>query len=95
MSTEAKIKIINTDTDEILFQFDMDQADMAFSRASELEQMGLSISVKTPTISESLCNSLGLNIDQKMEYQESVLAEIEDHDGSCCASTSIDKPNLS
>lgn len=84
MSITSKIKIIDQASKETLYEFDLNQADEAYTMATELEEMGLDIVVKNPTATETLCDSLGIQMDERADYEQSVAAEIDDHDGSCC-----------
>lgn len=85
MSKDSKIKIIDLVTNEILYEYDMSKQDEAYAMATTLEEMGVNITVKTPSVTETLADTLGLSYDQRQEFEQSVVAEIEDHDGSCCA----------
>ena len=69
-------------------EFDLDQIDAAYALAATLEEMGLDISVNRPTLSDTLSHSLGLTPEQINEYKDSLIEEIEEHEGdyggSCC-----------
>jgi len=78
------VKVIATDTDEVLFETDMDHLDEAYNYASKMDKMGIDVRVDSPTVTESLVNSLGLNFDQKYKFDKSVEDELNDHEGSCC-----------
>ncbi len=49
--------------------------------------MGLEVKIMAPSITQTLTNTLGLSHDEEEEYQNSVVAEMEDHEGSCCAAS--------
>lgn len=83
MHNGSKIKIIQGE--ELLYSFDMEQAEEAYQKMAELEAMGLEVHLHVPTVTETLCDTLGLSHEQQEDYQQSVVAEIEDHDGGCCA----------
>lgn len=85
MSTNTKVKVLNPESKEILFECEIAEIASAFSYAAQMEQMGIAVTIQSPTITETLCSTLGLSLDEKEDYQQSILAEIEDHDGSCCA----------
>ncbi len=85
MHNESKIRIYQGE--EELYTFEMDQYDEAYNKLIELEEMGLEVSIKVPSVTETLCHTLGLSPEEQEDYQQSVVAEIEEHDGSCCAST--------
>jgi len=82
--SSSQIQVIDALSNEILYECSLDQAEMAYSFASEMEEMGLDIKVISPTITQTLTDSLGMNHDEKEEYENSVIAEIHDHEGGCC-----------
>ena len=84
MSTNSKITVIDVSSEKILFECHIDDSEQAFAFAAQMEEMGLEVSVIAPTITQSLCHSLGLDPESQEDYEESVVAELEDHDGSCC-----------
>ena len=92
MSTVTKVKIIDTNSEEVLFECDMSDIESAYQRAAEFEEMGLDIRILAPTITQTLSDSLGIEHDELEEYEQSVVAEIHDHDGSCCAKPTIPDP---
>ncbi len=79
-----KIKIIDKQTQQILFEYPINEADQAYAQAGQLEEMGLDIMISMPTLSESLSQSLGHGPQVTAAYLESVEEEIEHHEGSCC-----------
>lgn len=85
MSTSSLIQVIEKNTKEVLFECELTESESAFEFAANMEKMGLEVQVISPTITETLCDSLGIERDEREEYEQSVIAEIEDHDGSCCA----------
>ncbi|MAX67361.1 MAG: hypothetical protein QF441_06175 [Bacteriovoracaceae bacterium] len=93
MSTESKIKIINAETKEVLFEFPLEDSDQAYAQASQMEKMGLDIAVHNPSVTETLCDTLGIEHEKRLEYEDSVVAEIDDHEGSCCIQTPESKTN--
>lgn len=88
MSTSSIVKVIEKSSQNVLFECEISEIESAYKYAAEMDHMGIDVEVKSPTITESLANSLGLNFHQKEEYDNSVIAEIEDHDGSCCTRSS-------
>ena len=91
MHNESKIRIFQVDREDSkseLYQFDLDQYDQAYEKLIELEEMGLEVTIKVPSVTETLCDTLGLSAEEQEDYEQSVVAEIEDHDGSCCAEPS-------
>ncbi len=89
----SKIKILNNDSGEVLYEFELDQQDEAYAKATELEEIGLDITLKSPGLTETLCDSLGLENDARADYEQSVVAEMDDHDGSCCVTYQAESPS--
>lgn len=84
MSTVTKVKIIDVQSQNILFECSMEHIASAYAYAAELEEMGLDIEMIAPTITQSLTDSLGIKHDELEDFEQSVIAEMDDHDGSCC-----------
>lgn len=90
-----KVKVIAEQTNEVLFETDMSKMELAYEYAAKMEQMGIEVKIDAPTISESLADTLGLTLDDRHRLETSVTDEIDDHDGSCCASPfKVDKSKL-
>ena len=84
MSTVSLIKVVDLNSQEVLFECEMHQSEKAFEYAASMEKMGLEVEILSPTITETLCDSLGVELDKRADYEQSVFEEIDDHDGSCC-----------
>ncbi|MBD65037.1 MAG: hypothetical protein CME62_07505 [Halobacteriovoraceae bacterium] len=91
MSNDSKVKVIDVNTQQVLFECEFKDIEKAYQYASDMEDMGLDIKLISPTITESLCDSLGIDYERRADYEQSVVAEIEDHDGSCCAKPEDEK----
>ena len=83
MKQKSKIKVIDSLNNEILKEFPLDEAHFAYEYAAQMESYGVDIKVIEPTITETLVDSLGMTLDMKEEYAQSVVAELADHDGCC------------
>ncbi len=88
MSSPLKVKIIDAASEETLFECSLEDMEVAYQQAAQYEEMGLDVKIIAPTITQTLTHTLGLSHDEEEEYQNSVVAEMEDHDGSCCAEPS-------
>jgi hypothetical protein len=88
---KSKILVIDVQTKQSLFECGVEDSEKAYRFAAEMEKMGLDVEVISPTLSETLSNSLGLTSDQMREYKKSLDEEMEGHDGSCCFEDSKDK----
>lgn len=82
--TQSKIKILDNQSKEELYSFDIQDHAAAYEKARDLEEMGLDIIVSTPGVTQTLCDTLGIENDAREEYENSVTAEMDDHEGSCC-----------
>ena len=80
----SKIRVVDTDTRQVLFECGIDESEKAYQFAAGMEEMGLSVDVINPTLSETLTDSLGLSNEERRQYEKSLEEEIEHHDGSCC-----------
>ncbi len=78
MST-GQIKIIDNSTNEVLYSYCFEESERAHHKATELEEMGLDISVHIPTVTDTLCDSIGITRDEKEDYEQSIVSEIDDH----------------
>jgi len=85
---KLKIQVLEQNSGSILQEFDLDQMDQAYALASSLEEMGLDIQILNPTLSDTLSHSLGLSEEEIQAYKDSLIEEIEEHEGdyggSCC-----------
>ena len=88
MAMELETKVLMKETGEVLFRCPFDETAKAYSYAAEMEEFGLEVEVKIPTITDSLAHGLGVKDENLDEYNETVASEIDDHDGSCCAKES-------
>ncbi|HLW57973.1 MAG TPA: hypothetical protein VKY27_11330 [Bacteriovoracaceae bacterium] len=85
---KLKIQVLEQNSGSILQEFDLDQMDQAYALAFSLEEMGLDIQILNPTLSDTLSHSLGLSEEEIQAYKDSLIEEIEEHEGdyggSCC-----------
>lgn len=87
----SKIRVVDTDTRQVLFECTLEESEKAYQFAAGLEELGLSVEVMHPTLSQTLTESLGLSNEDRRKYEASVEEEIEHHDGSCCFEDSSEK----
>lgn len=80
----SKIRVVDTDTRQVLFECGLTEAEKAYQFAASMEEMGVSVDVLNPTLSETLTDSLGLSNEDRRAYEESMAEELEHHEGSCC-----------
>lgn len=75
----SHIQVIEKTTGEVLFQGSLEQRDQAFDFAKSMEEMGLDIEIKSPSVTETLITELGANADEIESYKESLEHEIDSH----------------
>ncbi len=88
---KPKILVRDVQTQQVLFECTITESEKAWQFAAEMEEMGLDIEVISPTLSETLSNSLGLTQEELQAYKESMEEEMENHAGSCCFTNDDDK----
>lgn len=84
MSTANNVIVQDKNSEEKLFECLVQDIELAYKYAAEMEGMGIEVDIIAPTVTDTLCHSLGIDNDRKSEFDQSVVAEIDDHDGSCC-----------
>lgn len=88
--SKPKILVRDVQTQQILFECAINESEKAYQFAAEMEEMGLDIEVVSPTLGETLSNSLGLSKEAQEKYKESLEEEMDSHEGSCCFEESSD-----
>lgn len=83
MSEQSKIYLYDEEGQE-LASFPLEQKEAAFDYAEKLEEMGISVVLKEPSLPESLIVSLGANSSDRAQLQKEIDEEIEAHDTPCC-----------
>ncbi|MCB9091096.1 MAG: hypothetical protein H6621_11360 [Halobacteriovoraceae bacterium] len=83
-----KVRVIEIQSGEILFQCSMDESEKAYQYASDMEAIGLDVTVQAPSTMETLAHELGIS---RAEIQDKLVAsmdeEIDSHNDdvdSCC-----------
>jgi membrane-bound lytic murein transglycosylase MltF len=85
MRKVSKIKIIEINSGECLFECDIDQSELAYQRATHYDGLGLDVKVVIPSTTKTLFDALGNEEAQWDNVEEELNAEIESHDDSCCS----------
>ena len=80
---KSKIQVRDVLSGAVLFECSMEESHKAYAFAAEMENLGLDIDLRSPTLTETLSNSLGLSQEEKETYRLSLDEEIDSH-GSCC-----------
>jgi len=79
---ESKIKLLDSES-QILYEYPVSQAEEAYAKAHELEEMGIEVIFNAPSLPETLGHTLGMSCTDKEVLRSEIEDEIESH---------IDKP---
>lgn len=60
----STVKVIDQLSSKILFECSISQIASAYEYAANMERIGLGVTILAPTITETLCESLGLTDNQ-------------------------------
>lgn len=85
---KPKIQVLDVNTQQVLFETSLEHSEEAGRFAAEMEEIGLDVKIVTPTLAETLTNSLGYSQETMNDYLESMDHELEHHEGSCCVDDS-------
>jgi hypothetical protein len=80
---KSKVRVIDQGSQQTLFECDVTQAEDAYVKAAEFEEMGLDVKVDHPSVNQTLAASLGVEGSAMEALQESLAEEVEGHE-SCC-----------
>jgi hypothetical protein len=83
-NNRPKIIVRDLGTQSTLFETTLDEADKAYAYAAKLEEMGLEIEILSPTLGETLSQSLGHNADTMKNFNDDLMHEMDSHDAGCC-----------
>jgi hypothetical protein len=75
---ESKIKIFDSES-QLLYEFSMDQVEAAYAKAQELEEMGIEVTLKSPSLPETLGNTLGMSETDREKLRIEIEEEVESH----------------
>ena len=70
MNTGNVIKVIDKLSQETMSTFSLDDAEKAYEFAKQMEEVGFDVELKSPTVIESLKETLGLNKKQISELDD-------------------------
>lgn len=84
-----KVQVKSKDSDEVLFECDLEREAEAYEYAGRMDEMGIGVYVISPNVVDTLSEALGLTKDEDDAFKHSVYEEVHDHDGvektdSCC-----------
>ncbi len=77
--SHSTIKLKDNSTDEIIYEFQINEQEKAFSKARELEEMGIDVKISTPTSIETLGVALGADHQALEKVSCEINEELESH----------------
>lgn len=77
-----QVRVIDSISGTTLFETSIDKIEDAYAFATQMEEAGLDIEIKSPGLTETLINSLGATESEIKQYKQSLQDEIDDHDDS-------------
>ena len=92
--SKTKVQVLDVQTEQVLFECELNETEKAYIFAAKMEEMGLDIKVVEPTLGDTLANSLGVSREQQAEYKADLEHEMESHEGSCCFTDDNDKKTV-
>ena len=79
---ESKIKLLDSES-QLLYEYAIEDHEAAYNKAQELENMGIDVTMQSPSLPETLGATLGMSKEDTEKLKEEINDEIESH---------IDKP---
>ena len=83
----SKVKVIEEQSQTVLFECDLEKIEDAYRYAVELEGMGIDVKILSPSLPESLGESLGMSSFELNRLKIELEEEIDSH-GQPCGSDS-------
>lgn len=74
------VKVIEINSNEVLFSCDISSIDDAYNYAEKMESMGLDVKIVSPSCPETLATSLGATNESLNDLKEMIDEEIKSHD---------------
>lgn len=79
-----RIKVIEINSKEVLFECDVDDEDKAYAYAKDMEDMGIEVEINSPSLPETLVSTLGANQEDIEALKKMMNEEIESHSETTC-----------
>ena len=87
-----KIKVYEINTEETLQTFESHETEKAYEYARQMEEMGIEVKVKIPSINHTLADSLGMGSEDLENLTVAIDKEIDSHN-SCCVENMPEQQN--
>ncbi len=81
---EKKPILLLDDEGQLLATYDLDKRDQAYQYAEQLEEMGINVTLREPSLPETLLRSLGASEEDTETLKKEIDEEIAAHDTPCC-----------
>lgn len=85
----SKVKVIDRNSGYVFFESNIDGLELASQKAAELELLGLDIELISPTLPQTLLESLGVKSYEAEKYLNSLDEELHSHENSSCSNCLI------
>lgn len=82
-SRKNLVQVLDTEG-QILFSCPVEEEEKAFEYARQMEELGIEVKLSSPSVSETLIQSLGASEEDTQKLREEIIHEIEEHDTGCC-----------
>lgn len=82
MSDQKPIHLYDQ-SEQLLASYTLEEREKAFNYAAELEEMGIEVTIKEPSLPETLINSLGATSTDRATLQKEIDEEIDSHGSDC------------
>lgn len=75
---ESKIKLLDSES-QLLYEYAMKDVEKAYAKAKELEEMGIEVSLVSPSLPETLGATLGMSEAEAERLKNEINEEIDSH----------------
>lgn len=75
---ESKIKLLDSEG-QLLYEFPIENHEAAYAKAQELEDMGIDVTMQSPSLPETLGATLGMSKEETEKLKTEIENEIESH----------------
>mgnify|MGYP005696181431 CR=1 FL=1 len=80
---ENEVKVYDQCKEQVLFQCSMNELEKAYDYIRKMEELGIETILDTPSLPQSLANSLGVSNQEIEDLKQEIIDEVDSHD-SCC-----------
>ncbi len=80
----SRIKVLEKQSGEVLFECEVTEEEKAYTYAKDMEELGIDVEVKIPSVSETLISVLGASEKDVDTLKHMMDEEIESHNDVSC-----------